>query len=350
VTWPGHDAAPIQADRILRFVSHRSLALSIEISAACLNVVCPEGKTCQRGACVDAHVDDSKDAGTDAGESCACVADLPAGWGWVGYEPDARDACPAGYDMPADVVEGIDWKPAPCSCSCSVQSQPSCAPPQQLLLKMGDAQCGGSGGSTFNLQFTPSCTAKSGSASALQQVYAVAQTTVPKPAGGMCLGAASITPPAPYAFMHEGRKCDFAAAPGIGCPNVGDVCLPPATAPWSICVESSGVQACPAGYPIQHMVGGSATDTRGCSPCSCAMQAACDDPILDLHSDNMCQSAVVSITTNQLCASTGISSSVQFASFSVTAPLKSVACTAPANYGPIGDVSFDAPVTVCCVK
>jgi hypothetical protein len=85
----------IRADRRARFISHMPLHLPIEMTAACIDILCPLGQTCIKGACapipvldmdagtidsdsgIDSGIDSGSDSGMDAGADAASYCAPP---------------------------------------------------------------------------------------------------------------------------------------------------------------------------------------------------------------------------------------------------------------------------------
>lgn len=72
----------IQADRLARFIAHSPLVLPIEMSTACIDILCPIGETCLDGRCAPIPVlgmDGGIEAGIDAGMEAGPDAGIDAG-------------------------------------------------------------------------------------------------------------------------------------------------------------------------------------------------------------------------------------------------------------------------------
>lgn len=70
----------IIATRVVSFVSHTKLGLSVILEESCVNVTCKDGETCVHGACASARIGCDKDStcGLDAGSIDAGTADSDA--------------------------------------------------------------------------------------------------------------------------------------------------------------------------------------------------------------------------------------------------------------------------------
>jgi hypothetical protein len=93
----GH-ARPLDADRILRFLSHQPLDLTVDLSTACVDVDCPGMQTCIKGICQDPP--DTADGGTgpDGGSILDALQDTT-------LDNDLSDTRTDGkLDAPFDVV------------------------------------------------------------------------------------------------------------------------------------------------------------------------------------------------------------------------------------------------------
>jgi hypothetical protein len=284
-----------------------------------------------------------QDGGSDVTPTCnlqtsVCVPDLPSGWAFTIYDPDTRPACATGYGAQTDVEEGIDAGAAVCTCGCTT-TNPDCH-----TGKLGIT--GGNNGGCNN--FTNQTDVATAGCNTLTQFTTTngnqVSTTPPAPSGGSCTPSGTQTIPA-VGYGHQGRTCAFeAGAPGGGC-TTGQVCLPsPGT--FDTCVSQAGNVACPAdaGYPTQHVIGSSITDTRGCTTCGCAFDAGSCGGTVTLWTDTGCANNSTPIAATGTC--TNVNGNRTWKGYSYVA-----STTASCSGTPVaadGGVVFADVTTVCC--
>jgi len=298
---------------------------------------------------LDASAEASVEAGVDAakldaapldaascGSNAVCVPALPDGWTWATYSEDARPACATGYATPADVQEGIDAGPASCSCTCSV-NQPSCTGGNVTITAGTNNTCDNATNQTdtsaANCHTLTQFTTSGGSSAA---------ATGPAPSGGTCMTTPSVTTP-PVGFDHAGRTCALAGDAGASC-GAGAVCLPN-PAPFASCVSQAGTQSCPSGFPVQHVVGTSVDDTRGCTACGCSLDAGTCGGTLTLYTNTGCSMGAQTVAVDGTCHGVG---SHTFKSYEY-APTTNATCTVTSGSAD-GGVAFTDATTICCAQ
>lgn len=338
--------------------SSRSLAWFLVVAApvvfwGCGDIIGLDGYTDGDGSIVTDATSDTqqgdvigsdvtpKDGGNDVASSCnqqtsQCVADLPSGWTFTIYDPDNRNACANGYGSPTDVEEGIDAGPAACTCGCTT-TNPDC---HSGTLKITAGQ-----GGTCTSVTNQTDLADAGCNTLTQfQTFngnANASATAPAPVGGSCTPSGSQTLPA-VGYAHQGRMCEFeAGAPGGGCGS-GQVCIP-AAGTFGTCVSQAGSNACPAGYPTQHIIGSTITDTRACTACGCTFDAGSCGGTLTLWTDTGCANNSTAITANGTCTNVG---NHTWRGYSYV-PSTTASC-AGTPVAADGGVVFTNVTTVCC--
>lgn len=267
--------------------------------------------------------------------TAVCVPELPTGWAWAVYDPDARPACASGYAAPKDVEEGIDAGPASCACGCTTNN-PSCNAGNLTIT-------GGTNGSCNNI--SNQTDVADGGCNALTQFTtngASISVTGPTPTGGSCTPSPSQTVPS-VGYDHQGRTCDMTATPGdAGC-SAGNVCVPN-PAPFAMCISQAGAQTCPAGYPTQHVVGSALTDTRGCTACGCTFDAGACLGTATLYTNTFCTTNAQAIPADGTC--TQVNGNRTWRGYSY-APTTSASCAGTA-VSPDGGVVFSDLTTICC--
>jgi hypothetical protein len=279
------------------------------------------------------------DAGPD-GAACnsatsVCVPDLPSGgWAWAAYDPDARVACAASYASPTDVEEGIDAGDAVCSCGCTM-TNPDCTTGNVTITAGSNGAC-----DNFTNQTDPAsanCHALTTFGTSNDSI----SVTGPAPSGGSCSPTSSQTLP-PVAYAHQGRTCGYAGTPGGGC-AAGSVCVPD-PAPFAMCIAQVGTVACPAGFPTQHLVGTSVTDTRSCSACGCTFDAGACTGTTTLYTTSNCSTGNQNVTADGNCHTVNGNRTWRGYQYNPT----STASCAGTAVSPDGGVAFADITTVCC--
>jgi hypothetical protein len=264
-----------------------------------------------------------------------CVPPVPNNWTAAAYTPDARPACATGFNTPLDVREGITAANATCGCGCTTQA-PSCTAGNLTVTAGGNASC--------NNVTNQSVTAAAG-CNALTQFPTNNQSisaTGPAPSGGGCTANPTSTVPA-VSYQHQGRTCALAGNAGGGCTN-GAVCAPKA-APFTACVSQAGMNACPNGYPVQHLVGSMLSDTRACTACTCAFNAGTCGGTATFYTDNACTQNTQNVAADGLCHGVGNRTWRTYK----YAPQNTPSCAASA-VSATGSASFSDLKTVCCTN
>ena len=92
----------------------------------------------------------------------------------------------------------------------------------------------------------------------------------------------------------------------------------------------------------------SATDTRGCSQCTCGTSASCSNPKLTFYSDSSCSSGAHDLPVTNTCASVNDGNGNSYKSFKYTATIANAACQTTTNSTPTGSLVLMGERTVCC--
>jgi hypothetical protein len=287
-------------------------------------------------AASDVKADAVTDAGGDGPLSCGtssvCVPALPSGWAWAVYDPDSRPACATGYATPTDVEEGIDASAATCGCGCTT-TNPSCGG-NATITAGTNVGC-----NNVTNQADPTnanCNALTNFATNNGSIA----VTAPTPTGGSCTAVPSQTKGA-VGYAHQGRTCAYSGTPSGGCAS-GSVCVPD-PAPFTACVSQAGSNACPTGFPTQHLVGSQIADTRGCSPCGCTFDAGTCGGSATFYQNGGCNFGAQVVPANGVCTAVG---NHTWRSFTY-APTLTASCTGSAVSAD-GGVAFTDLTTVCC--
>ncbi len=263
-----------------------------------------------------------------------CVPDLPSGWAWAVYDPDARPACASGWAAPADVDEGIDAGAAVCACGCTT-TQPNCATGNLAITS-------GTNGTCDNITTqTGTATAGCNGLNAFGTSGASFSVTPPAPSGGSCSPAPSTTLPT-VGYAHVGRTCALSAAPGGGC-DAGSVCVPN-PAPFGMCISKAGANTCPAGFTNQHTIGSALADTRGCTACGCTFDAGVCSGTASFYTNGGCTAGTSTINADGTCHAIGGNHTWRAYSYSPTTNGSCAGTSVSAD----GGVAFSDLTTVCC--
>jgi len=142
---------------------------------------------------------------------------------------------------------------------------------------------------------------------------------------------------------------------GGGCSS-GQVCVPapPGTFGGKVCVFQSGDVPCPgSGYTQQHTFYGSATDSRGCTACSCASPTGitCSGGAVAVASSisgSACAGTMDSVPTNGTCTSVTLGPMSNDFVWATAEQTASGGTCAVQGGTASGSVTPAGPTTVCC--
>jgi hypothetical protein len=241
--------------------------------------------------CLDGQ-DNNSDGKMDCAEpTCApyarCVGEPSALPGWTGYTTLVTNgACPAEIPGAAEVWVADERSATCAACRCDATGNCSTSVSVAESIAAGCTTV-----TPFTVDSAGGCQSVPAGAGGNGAFWQMAN-----PGGGLCV-AAPVTPPSLPAAHHAAIACSAArlgggCAPGQGCAKLG--------AP-GLCVSraagSGPPAACPAQFPIAHMVvprtadpATSFVDRRGCSSCGCAgapTGGGCT-ATLSLYSDTTC--------------------------------------------------------------
>jgi hypothetical protein len=219
----------------------------------------------------------------DAG---SCVASLPSGWALVAFDPSNENACPSNFAS-ANVVMNVLAEPTACDCGCNVTTNPACDVGSLQRYISADTSCSQTGqvfavngGGCNVLQTT-------GGLSAYSKSSALA------PSGGACTGNV------------VKNKSGIAFANGATC-TVPDACAEQfcggdVPGGFESCIQTSGEQACPAGWSTPVFVGDDFD--FDCSACTCDVQGTtCTNATLTFYSDTKCTASIAALAVDGTCA------------------------------------------------
>ncbi|MBK9258841.1 MAG: hypothetical protein IPM54_03280 [Polyangiaceae bacterium] len=236
---------------------------------------------------------------TDCGSIFSCTAPAPMGWTYVRVRQTAYNAalapCANGQ-QPTRLFEGADQ--GQCNqCSCLASGACEVA----MTCYTGDACAAGAVSATYTTN-NDGCSAD---AIAMGGGSCQITNTGTVPANAKCSanggGLKNVNP-----FMGEVHTCPVASA-GAGCGAEACVLAPSPMYENRLCVSRSGPNACPVGFPEQHLTFASFSDTRACSACTCDKSAitCVGDTTVTLWTNSNCTASAGSITTNNGCQNIG---------------------------------------------
>jgi hypothetical protein len=173
------------------------------------------------------------------------------------------------------------------------------------------------------------------------------QVSAPIPVPGKCAPSAATHVP-DAGWTASARLCAV-SEPSSGRCAAGEVCAPPAPMPFVSCIAKAELTACPSGpYTNGRVYYGGATDTRGCTGCSCSAPSTdCAGGTVTTFNNTGCViPAHTTWSTPQWCANPGGDRSAVYEGDAVpsTGP-----CT-PVGGVPTGQFTPTGPTTICCTR
>lgn len=313
--------------------------------------------------CLDGKDNDNNNYVDCADPACSkagytCQTSPPSGW--QGYFRTAGDAfnttsapptCPDG-SQPATYKSS----PSPPTCTpCTCGALSGACDPARIDCAQ-NANC--SGATDWSSQFQ-SCTQvghPSSLSCKLEPATLSAGASCP-PSGG------ELT--APSTFTRWLYACGGANRAGGGCAS-GQSCAAPATGPYSdsVCISKAGEQTCPAGWNTRLVGYVGATDTRGCTACTCTLPAAsavCTGGAYTFYDHSICGCGLfVTCSSNKVVDSTNcvdVSSLLDPSptdtsgdwggNYTQAPKLVNASCT-PSGGQPTGSIQTTGAVTFCC--
>lgn len=266
-----------------------------------------------------------------------CGASAPDGWSGPFVlastsPPDPTLVCPGDWQPQFWAYRDLHDVPATCGCDCTPSqgtcdlavgyySDASCVSVTEGAAVAGDCVAMGTANSHGYVQATPTAT------------------------GVNCAPAPTKNVP-PIAWGEGSLFC----SPPPTAPCEDGPCLPPTpggfAARW--CVTADGDRPCPAGeYEVPFLLYRSAADMRDCSACTCTLSGTPSCPgALEVFSDVFCAFSAGTVAIDGACHAAPISDdSLWGVEYDGGAP--SYACT-PSGSAPMGAVTPNEPLTVCC--
>lgn len=173
------------------------------------------------------------------------------------------------------------------------------------------------------------------------------QVSAPLAVPGTCVASATTVVP-DAGWSASARLCGV-REPASGLCAAGEVCAPPVEPPFVSCIALSELSPCPPGpYASRRVYYGAATDTRGCTDCSCGPPSVtCTGGTVATFGHPGC--SVPSSTTwsaPQSCADVHGDQSLVYEGDAVPS---SGPC-APIGGVPSGQLTPVAPTTICCTQ
>jgi hypothetical protein len=298
----------------------------------------------------DTSPSEASESATDGGDpvacALACIAAPPPGWSGPYALSEAVGgalaSCPYGA-YPVEVYDGVALPSAPaasCECTCGAATGSRCEPPTITLDHGGmcsaASQCATVGVSLGTcVDFDPGCGGTH------------MQVSAPTPLPGTC--AASATTHVPDAtWTASARLCSVRELSSGRC-AADEVCAPPATLPFVSCIAMAELSACPSGpYTDRRVYYGGATDTRGCTGCSCsAPSLSCTGGTVATFDGAGC-AAPSHVTWDVPQSCTDVHGD-QSAVFEGDVVASTGACT-PLGGLPTGQLAPSHPTTICCTR
>lgn len=277
-------------------------------------------------------------ADEDCGPQARCVPSAGAEFS-LGVSVGASEDCPAGYAEPVTVKRGLRSAGDCEGCSCTV-SDTKCE------VQLATYQTAGDCNAESNASLAAPADGNYGSCNWLLN------------GGGAINGAKvlSVTPsascdvkgtakPKALEWIETLKFCKRATTPlGGGCGSE-QVCVAKADAP--ACILRDGEHVCPQPYASAHSWFLSATDTRSCSACGCAVKGgACPLASVNVYSGYNCNSSVefsIDTVRAKVCADIGYGSVARYGGQVEAATCASSAQVASGGATPTGPTAF------CCV-
>jgi hypothetical protein len=304
-----------------------------------------EDRGADQGTGEVASGDGALDASPEATATCAqaCVAAPPDNT-WVGpfaiEEGTMLAGCTGPY--PAQQYRGYAEASAPaasCTCACGAPEGGTCSDPVTNF--WFDNVCTKGCGSP-NQAIQTSCTPVTGSGCSHFTLSA------PVASGGSCAPSGTTEVP-DAAWTVNAILCGSDAGTG-GCDD-GSVCTPTTTGPFLLatyCIATNGDTAtCPSSYPKVRTYFASASDTRGCSTCSCGSPdgSACVGGTTTFYDQPGCSHNPVSEPMPSGCTNNPNGQSGIY-----TGETPAGGSCSPSGGLPVGTFTPTSPTTICCTK
>ena len=295
---------------------------------------------------------DPGEEGVDCGGDCpACPTEpcpgtnlclTPPGNGWS--EPVALldDGSGCAGDFPTAVGnlvhDGLSAPDATCQCNCAAPNVTCPANVQSIHYPVDD--CANNPVAPVNVA-PNTCVAKGSGSNAFK---------LAAPTATCAQGQVGETIP-PYTWGEDVQACGGVQQAGL-CPNATDICVPTPSAPFkaTVCVGKIGDQACPAGFPTQHVYFGDVDDQRDCpSNCSCtASGSLCRVAGNVFAPSNACFGDNDGFTVDSGDQDCELYGGATSALIGAITKISDGVCS-PGNADPSGTATPTEPYTLCCL-
>jgi hypothetical protein len=276
----------------------------------------------------------------DPAHDVSCLA-LPIGWLLVAADvADGAVAtpalpCPAGFDAPADMVEGPAVRADACACEgCSVTTQASCAAGAIAAYFSGS-----SGNCETQIQSLPNNPA--GQCNQPPQVGSATgqktKLTPPGPTGGACAAAPATLRDDRVAYAKRAHTCRDATRCS------GGTCDTRVDAPFRACLVNDADVPCPSGFDERHVIGAKAA--FDCAPCTgCTVTATCKGTT-DFFLDAACTNGKVAVATDNTCQAPPYNGTYRSYRYTGAA---TTTCTASNANVAASNIRVTSQRTLCC--
>lgn len=294
---------------------------------------------------------DASESATDvsAPVACAlaCIAAPPPGWSGPYALSEAVGgakvaSCSTG-GYPLDVYDGVASPSAPaasCDCQCGPPAGGRCNPPTVTL---SHGMCNpGSQCATADMSLGACVDFDTKACGGARM-----ELSPPAPVPGSCVASASTNVP-DARWTASARLCGIPAPPPGSCAS-GEVCAPPVELPFVSCIAKVGLSACPSGaYSHRRVYFGTATDTRGCTSCSCgeAVTSCTGGTVATFSKADCAAPSHATWSLPQTCVAAGGDTSAVYMGDAIA---NTGAC-APMGGQPTGQFTPEDPTTICCTQ
>jgi hypothetical protein len=112
-----------------------------------------------------------------------------------------------------------------------------------------------------------------------------------------------------------------------------------------MCVVKLGDELCPTGFPFKHTAGTVVADGRGCSSCTCVLNAGTCGGTMTLYDDPICTKNAAPVAVDGACHAVG---KKNFKTYVYT-PQSTASCTG-SSVSATGSAAFSDTRTICCVN
>ena len=280
------------------------------------------------------------------GAGYSCTDAPPTGWsGPVAFWEAMAMApgCSGTYNGTATKGQaGLSASPAMCGCTCSGPGNESC-PTANGGVYDGNGTCSVNCPGSVPVPSGGGCVNFGCSATLASVLYGKFGAT-----GGSCSANPTQSVPA-VSWSTAARTCAWGLTNQQGGCGANKLCVTAPSSPFAgPCVMQAGDLACPMGYPTKHIEYASVSDTRGCSSCTCTLNAGTCNGSLIFYKSGNCQGGVVgTYGLGQPCTAVTNQGTASVASNASYYVLPAGSCAAQGGQ-PQGSATPSSPTTICC--